>query len=637
MSHTLLLVAIGPVQQFIGQARRMRDLWFGSRLLSEMSRAAARSLATSGWTLIFPALDADHSELGPCDGTVRPNDNAKPPLGIANKVVAIREGTDDQQTEEAARSARRAAVEVWKRLAVQARENAGKLLAADLSEHELPEHVVESFLEFVAGWSAYEAEGDFENARFEAEQAVAARKSLRDFRQWQGGTFPKSSLDGQRESVLTDRKDREPHKRPVEEARKLRLSEREHLDGIGFVKRAGGKPEQFVPIARIAVEPWLQALDEAAKQSRKLFNAFKALENECNRQKVPRCQRGVTRWLQGAFPYDGEIFFEGQWPALGKELGLEEFCKTYVKPLFRKPLSLPEPHPYVACLCADGDRMGAALGSLRTPDLQRKLSAALADFSKDVRDIVEDHHGLHIYAGGDDVVAFLPMVYAVPCAEMLRAAFIETVHPVFSGMQDEHVERPPTLSIGVGIAHFLTPLGQLLRLAREAEKYAKQGDRLPEGDPGQRNALGVIVDKRGGEKIRWRAQWEQGPSPGERLARIKKCLVERRMPTKLPYELKDILVALENAKDDDRTARFWRHEVSRIVARKRPEASTEGLTLGDIDLVLPSPEDAEVNTLREGLRDWVGAAMVAHALADADRNAEAVKARGKDPEKQDGD
>jgi len=30
MSHTLLLVAIGPVQQFIGQARRMRDLWFGS-------------------------------------------------------------------------------------------------------------------------------------------------------------------------------------------------------------------------------------------------------------------------------------------------------------------------------------------------------------------------------------------------------------------------------------------------------------------------------------------------------------------------------------------------------------------------------------------------------------------------------
>ncbi|MGH8479276.1 MAG: type III-B CRISPR-associated protein Cas10/Cmr2 [Gammaproteobacteria bacterium] len=637
MSHTLLLVAIGPVQQFIGQARRMRDLWFGSHLLSEMSRAAARSLATSGWTLIFPALNAGDPELAPCDGTVREDEHRNPPLGIANKVVAIREDADDPMSEDAARSARRAAVEVWERLAGQARKNAGKLLAADLREHELPEAVVESFLEFIAGWSAYEAEGDFENARSEAEQAVAARKSLRDFRQWQGGTFRKSSLDGQRESILTDRKHRESHKRPAGEAAKLRLREREHLDGIGFVKRAAGHPEQFVPIARVAVEPWLQALDEAAKQSRRLFDAFKTLEEECQRQQVPYTQRGVTRWLQGAFPYDGEIFFEGQWPALDKELGLKEFGKAYVKPLFRKRLSLPEPHPYVACLCADGDRMGAALGSLRTPDLQRKLSASLAGFSKGVRDIVEDHHGLHIYAGGDDVVAFLPAVYAVPCAEALREAFMKAVRPAFLGMQDERGEPPPTLSIGVGIGHFLTPLGQLLHFAREAEKYAKQGDRLPEGDPGQRNALSVIVDKRSGDRIRWRAQWDRGPRPGERLARIKKYFVERRMPTKLPYELKRILVALEDAKDDDRTARAWRHEVARIVARKRSEANTEGLTLADIDLDLPSPEDAEVNTLREKLREWVGAAMVARALADAERNAEAVKARGKDLEMQDGD
>ena len=44
MSGHLLLVTIGPVQEFIAQARRTRDLWYGSHLLSELARAGARAL-----------------------------------------------------------------------------------------------------------------------------------------------------------------------------------------------------------------------------------------------------------------------------------------------------------------------------------------------------------------------------------------------------------------------------------------------------------------------------------------------------------------------------------------------------------------------------------------------------------------
>ena len=43
MNH-LLQIAIGPVQEFIAAARRTRDLWFGSYLLSEISKAAALSV-----------------------------------------------------------------------------------------------------------------------------------------------------------------------------------------------------------------------------------------------------------------------------------------------------------------------------------------------------------------------------------------------------------------------------------------------------------------------------------------------------------------------------------------------------------------------------------------------------------------
>ena len=40
----LLSVTVGPVQDFIAAARRCRDLWFGSYLLSEVSKAAAKAL-----------------------------------------------------------------------------------------------------------------------------------------------------------------------------------------------------------------------------------------------------------------------------------------------------------------------------------------------------------------------------------------------------------------------------------------------------------------------------------------------------------------------------------------------------------------------------------------------------------------
>jgi len=52
----LMALSVGPVQEFIATARRTRDLWFGSTLLSEISKSVASSLqGTQGVTLIFPS------------------------------------------------------------------------------------------------------------------------------------------------------------------------------------------------------------------------------------------------------------------------------------------------------------------------------------------------------------------------------------------------------------------------------------------------------------------------------------------------------------------------------------------------------------------------------------------------------
>lgn len=637
MSNALLILAIGPVQQFIGQARRMRDLWFGSHLLSELSRAVAWSLADDGWNLVFPALDQGDAELLPCDGTNR-KETGQPPLAIANRILASRPDSDSADAERAAVAARAAAVARWRCLAAMARDNAGGLVAENLAEQEEPEAVIESFLECYAAWSVYVGEGDFTRAREHAEQALAARKRLRNFSWWEGRNTRKSSLDGQRETILFDRMDGE--KRPRAEfaqARDLRLGAREQLDGIALVKRAGGEPQPFVPIARVAIEPWLDAIDHAKRTDDALNDAFAKLDRACGRMRIPRTGRGLTRWLDGAFPYDAEIFLEGQWPALTKELGLtpsngdRPFFREFVQPLFQRPVSLPEPYPYIACLRADGDHMGSILAALSTRKAQRKLSEQLAHFACAVRDIVEAHSGLHIYAGGDDVLAFLPLVNAIDCAEELRARFIRDLALTGS-------VKPATLSVGIGIAHCLTPLGRLLRLGSEAEKFAKRGSRLRDGDERQRNALGVIVDKRAGVPQRWRRQWLQNsPSPGERVGELRDLLLRRKMPAKLPYELRPIAQELASiTREDTATIRTWRNEVARIVARKRPDASTqETLTPQAINLGLPDGESPSLRELRSSLEDWIGAAMIAHTLADAQQNIDKITGRTRAGENRD--
>ncbi|MCF8004887.1 MAG: type III-B CRISPR-associated protein Cas10/Cmr2, partial [Chromatiaceae bacterium] len=66
MPRMLITLSIGPVQSLIEAARRTRDLWGGSWLLSELSRAAARTLhnAQPG-SLIFPCPADPDRDLQP--------------------------------------------------------------------------------------------------------------------------------------------------------------------------------------------------------------------------------------------------------------------------------------------------------------------------------------------------------------------------------------------------------------------------------------------------------------------------------------------------------------------------------------------------------------------------------------------
>jgi CRISPR-associated protein Cmr2 len=573
MTAHILLITLGPVQEFIAQARRTRDLWYGSHLLSELGRAAARELINGGAQLIFPALERGDSELAPCPAPLRDND--RPPLNIPNKLLA--EAPPGVEPAELARAAREAVMRFWREeIAAPVKVNCSGLLAphTDAVWHEQ----VDTFVEFGASWAPL---GDYARTRREVEHAIASRKNLRAFAPWtsQPGNVPKSSLDGARDTVLRPPREREPRL-----ARKYRIADGEQLDAVGLVKRAGGEPGQFVPVVNVALASWVARAREVAASQ------LGALRDACEASAVSRVSRDIP--CARPFPFDASVLLRSRWKSVFDEQGLQgdpdSWGRGHVAPLLEV---LSEPYPYVACLVGDGDRMGQAIDRLGSADAHRAFSRALSGFARQAREIVEQRHrGALVYAGGDDVLAFLPLPEAIACADELRRAFLA----------DRPESDRPTLSVGIGIGHLMESMGDLLALGREAEREAKR----------DRNALAVIVDKRSGGRRSWRARWEEDPAG--RL-REDAALLTERLSSRKVYEVAHTVTRLpEPTASDDAT---WARLLSRGVRRSLARAGEGGLTAEDVGLSLD--ESAGYGALHDRVRAWVSRMLIARTFAEA--------------------
>ena len=101
MTTHLLAISVGPVQEFIAAARRTRDLWFGSYLLSEISKAVARAVRDAGGELIFPHPNSD----------LTPESESN----VANVILA-EIPVDKGEPGELATKAKAAAIACWRRL-----------------------------------------------------------------------------------------------------------------------------------------------------------------------------------------------------------------------------------------------------------------------------------------------------------------------------------------------------------------------------------------------------------------------------------------------------------------------------------------------------------------------------------------
>lgn len=648
MDNYLFEVSIGPVQDFIASARRTRDLKFGSWLLSELSKAAAKQIADSQGKLIFPSPQ-NESEL-----------QAYTPLNVANKIIAHITGSPQTLGE-------LVHVAVKTRL-VSITEDAYKGLG--YFNKLVAGQQVEDLVEFAWVAVPYNAHaGEYQTKRQQLEALLSARKNTRNFQAvpW-GLPIPKSSITGQLESVIDESLYPSSRSRltPKEERENLEKSRNlynrygagpaERLSGVDLLKRHGNFSKNtkensstipdntvsgFPSTSHVAALPFLKRLDhippEDKSRAKELWTKYIAQLSalkEGDNKKLDRIPHGFKHHtiLQD---YDGSLLFEERWVDLFENFVDMQKIKEdkRIKPaqdalkdffLFAdEVLGKKRPSPYYALLLADGDNMGKVIDHQTEESEHRQLSQTLDGFATEATQIVKDHDGVLVYAGGDDVLALLPLHQVLYCAKKLA----DTFNNRLSSFKDAY-DNQSTLSVGIAIIHHLSPLRDALSTARAAEKQAKQVD--------GKNALAVIINKRSGGERTIAAQWDSLYKYLEEL--IKYCEKEA-IPDGMAYELESVMQRLtfsspdakpqedqsENAKAQEAqiTWEIIGKEVARILKRKlttlqRRVPKTCGAKIEQT--LLERFEQAQPKTItdiRNTIEQFINELIVAQTFADA--------------------
>jgi CRISPR-associated protein Cmr2 len=609
----LLIVTLGPIQDFIAAARRSRDLWFGSWLLSELSKATARAMAEECGldALVFPGV-SKLAELLPASNT-----------SVANKIVVrVPDGKDP------AAVAQRGEAGMRQRLR-DLRVEAFDRIRGDQFLRPRAEQQVDDLIE-IAWVSAPEVgPKGYADAREAAESLLAARKYTRLWGPvpW-GDTVPKSAIDGERESVLHETLFDQVLKgelTPEEARRRYGVGPKERLCGVGLLKRHGTRKNsryahRFLSTGHLAAWPIYartrEARDPGLEEVWKNYLAtLKKWDVALEEQEI--VQGDGWSHLSLFDRYDGSLLFENRLPELLEEVILDreqlqkaaQEARAALAKVLEK-IGVSTPIPYYAILQADGDRMGKAIERQTMFEEHRTLSHQLDLFAQSVRGIVEgDHAGELIYAGGDDVLAFVPLHLVVACAAKLAAAFKKQLSDF---LVDK--ERTPTLSVGIGIAHFMDPMGGALKLARKAEARAKE----------KRNSLAVIVDKRSGPPVEVVGEWGD---LDQRLEYYVTLHLNDKVPDGAAYELRELGRLVKWSEEDAKShheelkkkkeylEKLVKKEAARILGRKQPEhGEADEIDSTVLDCLLTDLKESPVNDVADRL---IVARLLAQAVDEA--------------------
>lgn len=511
MRDQLLHFSIGPVQDFVAEARKTRDFWAGSFILSYLSGVAMLGVIRNKGRLIMPYVGTDGNITdrllvalkdvndgnevtdGPTVCTLPNRFLARVPVGFDPRLCV----------EEVEKNWGKIADAVW-------RKYVAPVAAYGRGTREIWERQVNNFWEIT--W------------------ALGEDRALLDYRKnWRSRVLPvepgdKCSLMGnlQELSGFIRAKEREKQDAFWSALRRqvggYEIEEDERLSAVALIKRLFSlvseesigwsvqkEAQRYPSTPYLAAVGWLSRVIRTCPEEVVRYAARAARLPKVKYQEHPDRFQSIRRALE-QYPaarefasLNGNCFFDASLanPNLWEDgenrsedsqklrQGLRQELRNFAEKVGEAPA------PFYALLLMDGDRMGALLRRYEP----ESVSMALNLFSSRVPKIVRQHDGVLVYAGGDDVLALAPLENAVDLALALRenysASFLNTQIPAGRA----------TISGALVYAHHNTPLTGVIREAHWLLDHVAK-------EQTGRNSLAVSVWKGAGRVLTWAVPWQ---------------------------------------------------------------------------------------------------------------------------------
>lgn len=538
---------LGPVQAFVAQARRTRDLWAGSFLLSWLSGQAMRAVLDHGGRVIFPSVQ--DTEGIPTDPLLRAinGHGGKPSIGsLPNRFMA------EIPDAEAGLAAEKAVRDAWSLVAGKIYEK----YVAPVAEHgrgteHLWDRQVSGF------WEIAWAVGD--------DPALLDRR-----KNWR--THHPSPEYGEQCTIMSGYQEISGYLRIRKDERekqetfwaKLRakgglsdmeLRESERLCAVALIKRLFPKISPDTIGWQLDVSNWpatpymaavpfmVRALEKAHDECAEYAQTVKELcGGRIYGERSTRIMSLNQYHGQRFCDLDGDLFHRSaitdtatRIPTLGDKHSDQR--KKLDKALrYLQETAGMKASPFFAVLLMDGDSLGAKLreaagkGSL--------ISEALAEFTAKVPEVVSGLDGVTVYAGGDDVLALFPINTVFDAALSLKALYENCFENHCAGKMS--FSEPPTISAGVVFTHFSHPLQDIMR---EAHRLLDQQAKEATG----RNALAAGLYKGESLNAEWKVKWQTVPELTDLMHLLDKLEdTGRGLSSSFVYRIRETLRLLDS-------------------------------------------------------------------------------------------
>lgn len=539
MTDAILHFSVGPVQDFIADARRTRDLWAGSFLLSWLSGQAIAAVIEEHGRIVFPGTDSD--PLFRAIQTV--NSTETPYIGsLPNRFKAVAPiGTGMKCAERVREKWKDVANAVWKKFVQEpaAKGNNTKLIWDrqvrtfwDITwvEGEPPSDNSDSkWLDRRKSWRSHYT--------FEAEDGDLCRLMGR-YQEISGyHRIGESTKQSTFYTALRSQKYRHPETLAQRELGELNIGQTERLCAIALIKRLfpllddidkviGWRPGggaltivNWPSVSYIAAVPWLRAIKSTDGDA-----YFKAVEGTVLKEYRGEIETRLFNLpVSQASSLDGHLLHEDgirSWPnnlvrgvdASTKNANRAKLLAAH-KALREKLKGKNGPTEFYALLLMDGDSVGERIADYS--DLVKvglaKFTTAVADYFNPQKPEKNPADGVLIYAGGDDVLALLPVDKAVEAAKRMRVEY----RKAFDGVPSDKAMGAGefTLSGAIVLAQYQVPFRSVLQSAHHyLDDIAK--------DKNGRDSLAIAVMKPGGVALEWVSCWEQSVDPVSTLEEI---------------------------------------------------------------------------------------------------------------------